>query len=57
MMITFPDRRDRNVFANMLPVPTPNRIDRRLILSPGISGALNALPICDSRAGHLSNGL
>ena len=34
-----------------------NRIDRRLTLSAGISGAFNALPICDNRAGHLSNGL
>ena len=34
-----------------------NRIDRRLTRSPGISGAFNALPICDSQVGHLSNGL
>ena len=33
-----------------------NRIDRRLTLSPGISGAFNALPTCDSRADHLSKG-
>ena len=34
-----------------------NRIDRRLTLSAGVSGAFNALPTCDSRAGHLANGL
>ena len=32
-------------------------IDRRFTLSPAISGVFNALPICDSRTGHLSNGL
>ena len=42
-----------SVVARVL--PEPDRL--ALTQSPRISGAFNALPICDSRVGHLFNGL
>ena len=48
---------DRSHLDQLQPGFFQNRINRRLTQSPGISGAFNALPLCDNRAGHLSNGL